>query len=317
MPKGDTKTRQPELASGQGYCRKCRKIMPTSNFYETTIPMIDTNGYMSVCKSCCNKIYDSYFALYNNMEKAMYYTCQDLDLMFSKEALKHTQTNVESLLQKGKNVNAVFGIYKSKLSSTCKINSQLDSLRFVNSDSITKIENNIGDMSNIGDFQLTDEMISYWGKSKEPWEYEFLDNEMTKITASFECPDYGMEMIMRDICFINLNIERIRLGLDKGDITKLIETRSKLMNDAKMKPIQATGAESNEQVTFGTLIKKWETEKPIPVTLDDEMKKYIDTYMIGHLAKMQGFNCELVAKYERAIKEYTIDFNEIDSEDDE
>ncbi|NLY47342.1 MAG: hypothetical protein GX053_15380 [Tissierella sp.] len=140
-----------------------------------------------------------------------------------------------------------------------------------------------------------------------------------KLMSSFECPDYGMEMIMRDICFINLDIDRLRRekkGNANSEITKLINTRSNLMNDAKMKPIQATGAEANDQITLGTLIKKWENEEPIPPTLDDEMKRYIDTFMIGHLAKMEGLNNELVKKYEEAISEYTIDMKEVYQDND-
>ena len=90
-------------------------------------------------------------------------------------------------------------------------------------------------------FEITNDIVKYWGKGKDSWEYEFLDREMTKITTSFECPDYSMEMLMRDICFVNLSIERIRQDLEKGDIAKLIKTRSELMNDANMKPVQATG----------------------------------------------------------------------------
>jgi len=89
------------------------------------------------------------------------------------------------------------------------------------------------------------------------------------------------------------------------------------MTDANMKPVQATGAEANDQITFGTLIKKWENEKPIPSHLDDEMKKYIDTYMVGHLAKMEGFNNDLVNKYNESLKEYTIDLNSLDDEEDD
>jgi hypothetical protein len=138
--------------------------------------------------------------------------------------------------------------------------------------------------------------------------------------SSFECPDYGMEMIMKDICIINLEIEKIRQ--EKKDsankiITNLIKTRSDLMNDANMKPIQSTGADASDQITFGTLIKKWENERPIPQPMDDEMKKYIDTFMVGHLAKMEGLHNEFTELYDREISKYTIDFNELNNEADE
>lgn len=169
-------------------------------------------------------------------------------------------------------------------------------------------------------YEINDEIISYWGSGYDDWEYDFLENERVKLMTSFECPDYGMEMIMKDICFINLDIEKIRQERNTTNqkaITTLIETRSKLMNNANMNPIQATGAEGNDQVTFGTLIKKWENERPVPKPLDDEMKEYIDTFMIGHLAKMEGLNNEMTEKYDEALSKYTIDFNEINKNEEE
>ena len=110
---------------------------------------------------------------------------------------------------------------------------------------------------------------------------------------------------------------KIRQGLEKGDITKLIESRSKLMNDGNLKPVQSTGADKNEKLSLGVFIKKWENEKPIRQEIDDEMKRYIDTYMVGHLAKMEGLNNETVKKYDEAIKDYTINFSDIHSEEDD
>lgn len=170
------------------------------------------------------------------------------------------------------------------------------------------------------EYDIDGEIIRYWGNGYENWEYAFLENEKIKLMSSFECPDYGMEMIMKDICFINLDIEKIRQERrpnSSKEITALIKTRSDLMNDANMKPIQSTGAEANDQITFGTLIKKWENERPLPKPLDDEMKEYIDTYMVGHLAKMEGLNNDLTEKYDKALSEYTINFSDINKDQEE
>lgn len=170
------------------------------------------------------------------------------------------------------------------------------------------------------EFEIDDEIIKYWGRGYSDWEYDYLEEEKDKLMASFECPDYGMEMIMRDICFINLDIEKIRQDRKENSgtqITKLIKTRSDLMNDANMKPIQSTGAEANDQITFGTLIKKLENERPVPKILDDEMKEYIDTYMVGHLAKMEGLDNDLTQKYDNALSKYTISLDEVHNNDEE
>jgi hypothetical protein len=202
--------------------------------------------------------------------------------------------------------------------STGMLNDGINAFRYKDSDVVedNNISVNLNENSSKNS-NMDSKIISYWGKNRDTWEYEFLEEEIYKLKTDFECPDYGMEMIMKDIAFINLDIERIRQGLEKGDITKLIESRSKLMNDGNLKPVQSTGADKNEKVSLGVFIKKWENEKPVKRQLDDEMKTYIDTFMVGHLAKMEGLNNEAVKKYEDAIKDLTINFSDLKSEDDD
>jgi hypothetical protein len=288
----------------QVYCRCCQKHKHPTHFYEAT-SILDANGYMSICKDCCLELYEKFFAICGTLEEALFKTCQVLDICFYEEALNATKSHLEKLLASGKPAERVFGYYKSKLSSTARQNGLTD-FSFANSD---KLENTVY-KDRDDDFLIDEEIKKYWGKGKLDWEYEFLVEEMEKIKSSFECPDYGMEMIMKDISFINLEIEKTRQG-GKGDVTKLIDARSKLMNDANMKPVQSTGADANDQVSLGTFIKKWESEKPVPKRLDDEMKKYIDTYMVGQLAKIEGINGDLLDNYEKSLKEHTIDFSEI------
>lgn len=302
------------------YCRMCGKFFVPSAFYETTNPMLDKSGKLSICKSCCEDLYNKVFEIYKDEKLSLIITCEYLDIAFISKAFVQCQSHIKTLQDSGKSATAIFGYYKSKLSTCTKRNEQIDSLRFKDSDEDILSEYRHEQIKTDEEMSLPEgkrvnkEIRSYWGDNRDNWEYNFLQEELNKIQSSFECPDYGMEMLMRDICFINLDIEKIRQGYNKGDVSKLIETRSKLMNDAKMKPIQATGAEENEQVTFGTLIKKWETEKPVSQKLDDEMKKYIDTYMVGHLAKMQGLDCDLVDNYEKELKEYTVDFDALDED---
>lgn len=322
---------EPKSLAGQtGYCRRCAKTKALSNFYEATNLLLDSNGHMSICKDCCHEVYEHYTDVYKNLEEALEKTCQDLDVRFSRQAVMHTKTHIEKAKANNKSFEKVFGYYKSKLMSTGKVNEYIDSFRYKDSDysvfeKIDSIEhqkvkydsgerkNEVIDVDDV-DFEVTKEMLAYWGKGKEKWEYNILENELFNLKTDFECSDYGMSMIMKDIAFINLEIENIRLGISKSDLSKMIELRSKLMNDANLKPVQSTGADRNEKVSFGTLIKKWENERPIKKHIDDEMKKYIDTYFIGHLAKMEGLRNSTVSKYEEAMKEYTVDINETEGD---
>ena len=319
MPRVGKTAKPPKEVSGEGYCRMCQKARNITHFYEATNLMIDTNSKMSVCSDCCNEIYNYYFSIYSNMRDAIIFTCRDLDVRFSERALEQTQSHIDKLRSTNKNINTIFGQYKSKISSLSKNNEGINEFRYKDSDDSINIKQNtttntintIIELSE-SDFILTEEIIKHWGKGKDDSEYEFLDDQMYKIKSSFECPDYGMEMIMKDICFINLDIEKIRQdGKDvKGDINKLIETRSKLMNDAKMKPIQSTGAEANDQITFGMLIKKLENERPTDEPLEewkdpDNFEKWHKIF-VGHLADMNDIENDATKEYRDIIKPYTV-----------
>lgn len=286
------------MSSGKDklYCTACGKEKYNRDFYTSFSPFHNATNRLHVCKSCVNgSVIDGDVKSFMNMLRS-----------FDKPFIPRLY---ESALQ----VNSYIGEYFKLINAKdFKFKTWEDS----EFEGHVKAKNINSEDQN---YELDDETIKYWGRGHEDWVYDFLENEMMKLQSSFECPDYGMEMIMKDISFINLDIERLRQENKESNakaIMNLIETRSKLMNAANMNPIQATGAEANDQITFGTLIKKWENDRPIPKPLDDEMKEYIDTYMVGHLAKMEGIQNELTDKYEKAISKYTIKFEEINKEEE-
>jgi hypothetical protein len=303
------------------YCRRCQTYyMSPSNFYTATNPQLDKNGFLSVCKKCCSELYEENFNIYKEYSRAIMETCRDLDICFSYGAFDMAFNQLLTLQKTGRGSEAdMFGYYKSKLSSSAKnFSNEYRGARFKDSDAFkfeSEIIKDIEKKLETPEEEL-ERLRKKWGTNKDKTEYEFLEDELFKIQHSFECSDYGMQLLQMDICHINLAIEKERQK--GGDGLKLIEARAKVMNDAKMKPIQASGIEANDAITFGTLIKKFENEKPIPVYMDNEMKKYIDTYFIGQLAKMEGIQNEYTDKFDKEMEEFTVDFGlGENTEDDE
>lgn len=289
-------------------CTCCGNEKPDTDYYASQSYIYKNTGKLSICKDCVW----NYVILSNNENGYSIEKMKDLLQMIDKPFVQFLlDSSIEEANRDNKNT---FKVYMKNLGLKQNrelrwSNSQFENFRIPTSNDNSDINGS-----------STDDVFKYWGKGYSKWEIDFLEDEMMKLTSSFECPDYGMEMIMRDICFINLDIEKVRQERKANsgtEITKLIKTRSDLMNDANMKPIQSTGAEGNDQITFGTLIKKWENEKPVPRPLEDEMKEYIDTFMVGHLAKMEGLNNELTAKYDKALSEYTINFSDINRDEEE
>ncbi|PKR82860.1 hypothetical protein [Heyndrickxia camelliae] len=283
-------------------CTCCGKDKIEDHFYSSNSPFHKNTGKLHVCKDC-------FWEYVNDDVENLKQALRMIDKPFLIDILNSSEEESKST---GKSLIKLY--MKNVVMNRNKDLTWADSDIFNSSQTI--VENHIQDDND----EEIEESVKYWGRGYSEWEYSFLEEERYKLMSSFECPDYGMEMIMKDICCINLDIEKLRQERKDNSqktITNLIDTRSKLMNDANMKPIQSTGAEGNDQITFGTLIKKWENEKPIPTPLEDEMKEYIDTFMIGHLAKMEGLNNELTEKYDQALSNYTINFNEINKNDED
>jgi hypothetical protein len=283
-------------------CTCCGSPRKLDDFYASSSPFHKAINKMHVCKQC---IWD-----YAEQNKESLDHIKSILRMLDRPFLRELWAS--SIQEIEKSNKDLFKTYFKNLAMP-----QYRELTWDDSEFGEKNDNNV--LLN-DDEEIDENVMRHWGKGYSNWEYLFLEDERYKIMTSFECPDYGMEMIMKDICFINLDIEKLRQEKKENSgktITNLIKTRSDLMNDANMKPIQSTGAEGNDQIAFGTLIKKWENERPVPKPLEDEMKEYIDTYMVGHLAKMEGLNNELTEKYDNALSKYTINFNEINRHDEE
>ena len=127
-----------KLPKGKLYCTMCDTLQTTNNFYEST-SVINLNGKLHICSECCNKLFNYYYRYYKKLdsnfdvnsdtilftvttEQAMYSTCEKLDIPFLYSAYNAMVNHLESCKKKDKIINSIFGVYKSKLSSTCKTN---------------------------------------------------------------------------------------------------------------------------------------------------------------------------------------------------
>ena len=75
------------------------------------------------------------------------------------------------------------------------------------------------------------------------------------------------------------------------------------------------------RLTFGTLIKKWENEEPIPEPDPewadvDGIGKYIRIWFLGHLCKMLGIENEFSKEYEAEMAKFRVELPEDVFEDD-
>jgi len=256
----------------------------------------DLRSYIPYCKTCLLKDFDI-----DNMSDVTDLLYR-IDIPYKLDKWNTIVNNYK--IGKIKTIEGAVGCYKKDIELSYK------NQRFTDSDNfeVDIINDSTNHKKKISkkDRCLYEEK---WGEGYEDDEYVFLDREWHKLITSYECDSYSQTTLFEEIAMQKLDIKQRRKNNEKVD--SQLKTLQDLLGSANIKPVQETGANESEKVSFGTLIKKFENENPIPEALDDEMKTYIDTYMIGHLAKMKGLKNKMVSKYEEAISKYTIDFEKI------
>ena len=228
----------------KNYCRMCQKMLSLDNFYEATNPLLDKNGKMSICKEHCNSIYDMYFSIHNNLEIALQLTCEDLDVRFSKEALAQVKSHIESLISKGKKAEAIFGYYKSKLSSTNKNNTKMDSFRYKDSDCLNEIDINSININNMNSEEIDEDLILFWGKSFNLDDMIFLERELSNWKQTHKCDNHAELTLLREICITILEIRNQRAeGKPTKDLKKELQ---EIMKTASVDPAKANAASAGK-----------------------------------------------------------------------
>lgn len=293
-----------------GYeCTSCgmETVQPTK-FYNSYSRLYKNKGKMPICKDCVVDVHNEYLNKYKDSKKAIYYMCRVLDAYFD-------ETIYDGAMQQSleKNGNPA-RIYFQKINSL----KQYDDKTFDDSvkpdfdtdkseDSKFKFKVNYGGVENSMD--ITDDIINFWGKGFAKDEYYFLDSEYNEYINAYECDSPVMVNLLKQAAFESLEI---RVKREKRDpVDKNLKNLQDLLTSANVKPVQETGANMTDQATFGTLIKRWENELPIPDPLPEWKEKdvfqYVKIWFLGHLTKMIGLDNPFAQDYEDEVAKHTID----------
>jgi len=164
------------------------------------------------------------------------------------------------------------------------------------------------------------ELADFWGLTK-PEEIDFLQYEYEQLTNAYESEDsYAMRILFQEVSHLRLTIKKNREN--NKPVDKELKTLQDLLGSANIKPVQETGANATDQATFGTLIKKYENERPIPEPDEawkdvDGIKKYVQVWFLGHLCKMLGINNDYVEMYEEELAKHTVETPEYEDDSEE
>ena len=294
------------------YCQHCGKRIDKKNFFGSK--SVFFNEKLPMCKSCIRILYERYCSKYkSNMESypekcAVRRICMAFDVYYSDDLF-------ESALKRQRAKDADESLVLSYL-SICQLN-QYNRKRYDDTIleeggwSIPKIE--------APPAVISEKTVKFFGAGFSNEDYAFLQDQYHDWITRHECNTKVQEEIFKQLCFIQLDI--LKANRENKDTKDLTLTFQKLLESAKLQPKQNSSETISDAQTFGTLIDKWENEKPIP-EVDPELKDvdkiavYIDTFFKGHLAKMMGLKNGLSNLYTKYMKRYTVEKPEYNSDED-
>lgn len=315
-----------ELNTSSAICSKCGKLYGRRKGYFPVNygALYKGIGYVSVCKDCIDSMYNGYLSQCNNSKDAVRQMCRKLDLYWSDkvynvvERKNTTSTMMTSYIAK---INTVSYSGKSYDDTLAEEGSLWNWSIKPASQELPSYEN---DESNNSEPEIADEVIAFWGTGYTPEMYESLEQRrsywMSRFPEGYEL-DIGTEAIIRQICSLELDINRDRAS--GRAIDKSVNALNTLLGSACLKPAQkkSDADASIYNTPMGVWIDRFEYKRPIPEDVTAEKTNYIKRYILawfsGHLSKMFGIKNANTKLYDEEIAKYRVGRPEFDDDSDD
>ena len=300
-------------------CFYCGKEYVDTNFYNSNSEFYNNIGKIPHCKQCIEKFYQQYFDRYTNEgcltpeKKAVQRLCMVFDIYYRDDVFASSMNKIR---ESNMNISPM-GQYMKTIQLQ-QYNRNKESYE----NTITEAEQENFAMSSISDLSseitVDSKTIDFFGRGFTDEDYKFLKREYDDWTARHECNTKAQEEVFKRICFKQLEI--LKATRKNEDTKNLDATFQNLLDTAKLQPKQNSGDATAENQTLGTLIDKWENERPLP-EIDEELKDvdkigaYVDVFFKGHLSKMMGLKNGLSNLYTKFIKKFTVQKPEYSDEE--
>lgn len=282
----------------EAYCRRCMKMQSSGNYYKATDTKLDRNLLMSICKDCCDQIFEEFYKSEHSFEKALYLTCKTLNVAWISGAVEATKTQLSNRMAEGKELGACFGIYKSKMSSFTRVNKDLpltfeEPAKAVKDNSLEESEEPL---------DVKEYLRSFWGENFSFEEYSFLESELARYKKTHKCDTAAEESLLRLICITELDIRKKMAG--NGDASTEIKRLTDLMKTASVDPAKtAIAGAGKAQDNFSSFVKTLEENEPADYYKDKQLfkdfdnidfyfRKYVVRPLKNFITQSRDFNVE-------------------------
>ena len=284
-------------------CHRCGEWKPSKHFY---VSDNYASGYYPECRDCVAKEVNVPNETKHTVQKVLEkMNIPYIDSLFDKA--------VDTVVNSKGNWKSSFSRYMAMIQSLPQYkglawsDSEFEPNHVDNEDLVEK------------DLEMIKNSKKRFGRGYTDEDYLFLANEYQDWITRYECNTKAQEVIFERLSFKKLEINKAtRRGASTKDLDK---TYQELLATANIQPRQNSMDTMSEAQTFGTLIAKWETERPLP-EIDPELEdvdkigRYIDVFYRGHMAKVIGLKNGLSHIYQKFIEKFTVKRPEYDSDED-
>lgn len=320
-----------EINSSAAICSKCGKSYGRrKGYFPVNYGILYKGvGYVTVCKTCIDNMYNGYLSQCNNSKDAVRQICRKLDLYWNEKVFNivdrtnTTSTMMTSYIAKLASVTYSGKSYDDTLAEegtlwNWNISHEDDVVPALNTP-VVKAE---GDTT---PEEVDESVVAFWGTGYTPDMYRELEQRrsywMSRFPESAEL-DIGTEAIIRQICNLEIDINRDRVA--GKSIEKSVNALNNLLGSASLKPAQRKNEEADAElsnVPLGVWTWRWEKHRPVPEpekSLRDvnHIKKYVFTWM-GHVLKMVGRKNCYTKLYEEEIARLRVERPEYVDDDEE
>ncbi|HPE08195.1 MAG TPA: hypothetical protein PLT28_00485 [Saprospiraceae bacterium] len=321
-------------------CPSCGTIFTSlrGNFYMTDSDLYRGNGgHLPLCRKCIYDFYIKAKEIYEGDDKAVVKRmCQLFDVYWNEDCYVLSES-----MQKAATNNFVAYLMRLRIKPFCDMGkSYFDTVReeklalrqaVKKAEESAKVESVING-EEVDETSVSPETIKRFGPGFTLEQYAYLQDEYDDWITRNECKTKAQETLFKELCICQLSMRVMNADINADGNTdpKVLKTRADalktfqdLLGASNLKPTQTNDSLLVDTNSFGTLISKWEKEKPVPEPDPewadvDNIKSYISTWFLGHLCKMFNIDNDWSQLYEKEKSKYTVEpphYDEMDEEE--
>lgn len=290
-------------------------------------------GYLPVCKSCLEKLYENYYTKLKNENASIRRICMKFDYYYSsiivQKAKQDREKEEQKLLDSGKSLIFYYldiicrQEYQSKNYDNTISEESIARQVITDASDIDVASQILEDAEDDSDRVLRQDLIYSWGEGFHPEEYLDLQEEYEDWMTRYIVDSKAREQLIKEACKTKILMSRALKENNTEQYSKLSDLWKKNMDAAELSPRAEKAAAKETEIPLGVMVQRFENERPIgkpdPEWEDvDGIMKLILVFFIGHLCAMIGFKNRYAEMYHEEMEKYRVKDPELsDMEDDE